>query len=118
MNLRKAEKYYLKRIGEVKTIAKKKNPWAFACASILLDCLAKVVLGKDRRGKGYISFVKRYLAQANPTYKSFQYKNGKQDLPRQMYSILRCGIVHSFSFVPDARATKNGGRLRAVVLCH
>jgi hypothetical protein len=53
-----------------------------------------------------------------PKYKSFQYLSGKADLPEQMYHVLRCGIVHSFSLVPDQGARDKGGRDRSIVLSH
>ena len=33
-----------------------------------------------------------------------------------MYIILRCGIVHSFSFVPNQQGINNNGRTRSILL--
>ena len=43
---------------------------------------------------------------------------GSKDLPCQMYVTLRCGIVHSFSLVPDATGKLNNGRPRSILLAH
>ena len=38
--------------------------------------------------------------------------------PNRLYHVLRCGIVHSFSLIPDQQAINKGGRDRSVVLSH
>ena len=43
---------------------------------------------------------------------------GSKDLPCQMYVTLRCGIVHSFSLIPDAIGKLNKGRPRSILLAH
>lgn len=35
-----------------------------------------------------------------------------------MYHVLRCGIVHNYSLVPDHQSSKNGGRKRSILLGH
>jgi hypothetical protein len=44
--------------------------------------------------------------------------SGSKDLPLQMYVTLRCGIVHSFSLIPDAIGISNNGRSRSILLAH
>jgi hypothetical protein len=98
------------------------NPWPFLCASALIDYLTKMVHGGESGAEKYKQFVSTYLARVNPLYNSFTYIYGspspKQDLPLQMYHILRCGIVHSFSFIPDNQAAAKGGRPRSVLIAH
>jgi hypothetical protein len=60
-----------------------------------------MVKGKDKRGRGYKDFVKKYMKEVRQEYVTFKYSKGVQDLPVQMYHVLRCGIVHSFSLTPD-----------------
>ena len=43
---------------------------------------------------------------------------GSKDLPLQMYVTLRCGIVHSFSLIPDETGISNNGRSRSILLAH
>jgi len=76
------------------------NPWPFLCASAFIDYLTKMVNGGAAGREKYKQFVSTYLARINPLYVSFRYHSGHQDLPTQLYQILRCGIVHSFSFSP------------------
>ena len=121
MTLDNAKTYFKNRIDELKRLSRDKsqvNPWIFVCASAFIDYLAKIVNGQDMQGSGYKGFISDYLSIINPVYKTFTYKNGKQDLPDQMYHVLRCGILHSFSFIPDSKSSKSGGRLRSIVLCH
>jgi hypothetical protein len=68
--------------------------------------------------KGYKNFVNKFLSNINRNYQTFTYGNGKQDLPDQLYHVFRCGVIHSFSLVPDQQAIQNGGRIRSIVLCH
>jgi hypothetical protein len=35
-----------------------------------------------------------------------------------MYHVLRCGVVHSFSLIPDKKVNKQPGRNHSVALCH
>jgi hypothetical protein len=44
--------------------------------------------------------------------------SGSKDLPLQMYVTLRCGIVHSFSLIPDATGKSKNGRPRSILLAH
>ena len=122
MTFEKAEPYFKTRIGELKKLSRDKNyvnPWIFVCASAFIDYLAKIAYGKDMQRRGYISFISDYLSKINPKYRTFTYKNGKRDLPAQMYHVLRCGILHSFSLIPDQKTKKdNDGRDRSIVLCH
>jgi hypothetical protein len=94
------------------------NPWPFLCASALIEYLTKMVNGGVSGAKEYKQFISTYLARVNPLYDSFAYASGDTDLPIQMYHILRCGIVHSFSFIPDSQAAAKGGRSRSVLIAH
>ena len=117
MNINEAEKYFSERTQELLNISGDGTVWVFVCASTLIEYLAKLVAGKDTRGPGYIKFIGDYMSEIRPEYASFTYQGGKKDLPAQMYHILRCGIVHSFSLIPDQKA-KNEGRKRPIVLSH
>jgi hypothetical protein len=88
------------------------------CSAAFLEYLAKLSDGADTGGPGYKNFVTTWLARVRPAYASFRYRGGQADLPDQMYHVLRCGIVHSLSAIPDARARAKGGRDRSIILCH
>ena len=94
------------------------DPWPFLCASALIEYLTKMVYGSESGAKEYKQFISVYLARTNPLYDSFTYASGDKDLPLQMYHVLRCGIVHSFSLIPDSRAAARGGRPRSVLIAH
>ena len=74
-------------------------------------------MGKSNR-ENYIKFIEEYFGEVNVLYKDFTFQNGSKDLPCQMYVTLRCGIVHSFSLVPDATSKSNKGRPRSILLAH
>ncbi len=118
MNLNEASTYFRERVNELRRACADGTPWVFLCASAFIEYLSKLVNGEDKGRDGYKKFVKDYLSQANPLYRDFVFKNGQCDLDVQMYYVLRCGIVHSFSLIPDDRARKAHGRDRSIVLCH
>lgn len=41
-----------------------------------------------------------------------------QDLDKQMYHTLRCGIVHNFSLFPDANGLRTGAQIRSIALTY
>lgn len=118
MDFKIASNYFKERIHELSRVCADGTPWVFLSASAFLEYLSKLVNGEDKKHYGYKKFVEDYLSQVRPLYKDFVYKNGAQDLSIQMYHVLRCGIVHSFSLIPDAVARRAGGRDRSIVLCH
>jgi hypothetical protein len=69
-------------------------------------------------GGNYINFVSTYFPEE---YRDFSYKDGKKDLPDQMYSLLRNGLVHNFSFLPrvppmgKAKCSNQGCKFFALV---
>ncbi|OGC35636.1 hypothetical protein A2311_03575 [candidate division WOR-1 bacterium RIFOXYB2_FULL_48_7] len=91
------------------------DPWVFLSASALIEYLAKLVVGEDNKRTGFIDFIKKWMPSG---YYNFVYKNSKRDLPEQMYYVLRCGIVHAFSLIPDDQGKSYGGRERSIVLAH
>jgi hypothetical protein len=94
------------------------SPWPFLCASAMLDYLSQMSIDRipPSGARVYIRFIEDYMPQS---YRNYQFDCGKQDLPYQMYYILRCGIVHSFSLVPDTRfSAAADGRKGSIVIAH
>lgn len=118
MHLDDASSYFLNRATELRRMCAHVDPWVFLASSAFLEYLAKLANGKDVGREGYKDFILQYLAQVRPLYRDFTDMNGLRDLPVQMYHILRCGIVHSFSLIPDKMASSAGGRERSIILCH
>lgn len=115
MTLEDAEKYFMARIAELERISGHGNPWVFLCGTALIEYLSKLAEGTNCGGGGFKRFVRTYMPAG---YKTFQYKSGIQVLPEQLYHVLRCGIVHSYSLIPDQQAKDKGGRDRSIVLDH
>ena len=97
------------------------SPWPYLCASAMLDYLARMTIDRASLATAgdaavYIRFIEDYMP---PQYKNFRFSCGKCDLPYQMYYVLRCGIVHSFSLVPDRRfRSARDGRAGSIVISH
>ncbi|HEY2362409.1 MAG TPA: hypothetical protein VGK36_14905 [Candidatus Angelobacter sp.] len=112
------ELYFNNRIQELKALADRGDPWVFLCASSFVEYLAKMHSGKATNADAYKKFLKDYFFRVCPTYAQFKYASGKTDMADQMYHVLRCGIVHSFSLLADPKAQRCGGRHRSIVLAH
>lgn len=112
------EKYMLNRVAELKSLSERGDPWFFLCASSYIEYLAKLVKGRATTASDYKTFLKDYFFEVCPSYTTFTYMSGEQDLDVQMYHVLRCGLVHSFSFIADNIAQNYGGRHRSIVLAH
>lgn len=115
--IEQAKDYFLGRCSEVISMSNAGDPWVFVCGSAMIDYLTQMTTADSGR-VAYISFVENYFKEINVRYKDFEYQGGQHDLPTQMYVILRCGIVHKFSFVPGPQEIRNGGRLRSILLAH
>jgi hypothetical protein len=119
LTLTKTETYFKNRVGELRALAQRGDPWVFLCASSFLEYLAKIELGKTTTSTDYKNFLTNYLFKVCPAYGAFRFHSGAQDLAEQMYHVLRCGVVHSFSLFADPAAkTKHGGRDRSILLAH
>jgi len=100
---------------------RQRNPIVFIAGSAFIEYLSKLFYGRGGAAE-YKKFIRLHLSKANPGYRSFVYRfpSGvrKRDLPVQMYHVLRCGIIHSYSLIPDDVALSRGGRNRSVALAH
>ena len=116
-NLPDIENYYLERTLELIEHSKQGDTWFFIGASTFINHLANLVFGNRAGRVGYVEFIKKYMP---PNYKNFTYLNGSQDLPLQMWCILRCGIIHSFSLIPYRiyEPCKSNARERSIILTH
>ncbi|HEX7287664.1 MAG TPA: hypothetical protein VF532_15860 [Candidatus Angelobacter sp.] len=112
------EQYFKNRIQELKQIATRGDPWIFLNASSFIEYLAKMRLGRTTTRRDYKDFLKQYFFQVCPRYGNFKYRSAKLDLADQMYHVLRCGVVHSFSLFADPQARVHGGQDRSIVLAH
>jgi hypothetical protein len=112
------ERYFLDRICELKTLAGRGDPWVFQCATSFIEYLAKMHLGKNTNQTTYKAFLRDIFFKACPQYAAFRYACGKADLDVQIYHVLRCGTVHSFSLIADPIAVAQDGRDRSILLAH
>jgi hypothetical protein len=115
MTLPEAKAYFEGHIAALKRMCPDGTPWVFLCCSVVIEYLSKIAAGQDNKGSGYKQFIRDYFPVA---YREFKYQSGDADLPLQMYHVLRCGIVHSFSMIPDTVGRDKGARNRSVVMSH
>lgn len=123
--LNSAKTHFLSIAHSLKRLARDKhqrNPLVFVVASVFIGYLSNLVHNKDGTAKQYQHFVVSYLSKINHRYRTFVYhfanKATTQDLPLQMYHVLRCGVAHSYSLVPNQRGVNAGGRIRSIMLAH
>ena len=117
MKINEIKNYFNDRCDEIISLSERGDPWVFLCGSAMIDYLTNMTMGKSNR-ENYIKFIEEYFGEVNVLYKDFTYQNGSKDLPLQMYVTLRCGIVHSFSLIPDDTGISNNGRPRSILLAH
>jgi hypothetical protein len=131
MNLDEARRYFMDRAVEIQAECSHRSPWVFLNAAAYIEYLARATIHplkdpsladtrKNRKPDGavYAEFVTTWLGRVRKEYASFTYKDGQQDLPEQMYRVLRCGLVHSFSLIPDEQDGRKDERSRTIVLGH
>lgn len=97
--IEQVKNYFHGWCDEIISMSNAGDSWIFVCGAVMIDYLTQMTTAQSGR-VAYINFVNNYFKEINLKYKEFQYANGRRDLPTQMYVILRCGIVHKFSFVP------------------
>lgn len=120
-----ARDYFLDRCNEL--LAVTGTPWIFAGAACLIEYMSKLVNSGRAGQQAYVQFIRDNM----PNYRDFRYLHSNpvrrrsvtrdhtnQDLPEQMYYVLRCGLLHRFSVIPDPEALSNGGRDRSIVMIH
>jgi hypothetical protein len=78
----------------------------------MLEYLAK--MGEGNGPKAYKEFIRNYL---RPAYSAFAFADGG-NLPDQIYHVLRCGLVHSFSLTPDKTGKRSGGRNESIIIAY
>jgi hypothetical protein len=118
IGIKDIHKYFKDRISEISDLAKRGDPWVFLCCSAFIDYLVRATFNKEAKSNDYKEFIIQYLSLIDVRYNDFEFKNGAKDLPDQMYHILRCGIIHSFSLIPDDTSLRKGGRKRSILLAH
>lgn len=91
--------------------AEQSDPWVFVCAASMIEYLAKMT----GHGKSYSSFISTYLANVDCRYRDFKYLDASQNLPEQMYFVLRNGLIHSFTLKPNRI---NSGKTNSILLSH
>jgi hypothetical protein len=117
-SIKSIERYFFGRLSELESLAKRGDPWVFLCASSYIEYLMKIVLGRSGDQEDYKNFLLNYFFKACSKYAAYRFSFGTNDLHVQMYHVLRCGIVHSFSLIPDPKARRKGGRYRSILLAH
>jgi hypothetical protein len=122
MTLDEAQEHFSDMLDKLADM--KASPWPYLCAAAMLEYLAKMSIDRTpptskqplRDAPVYIKFIKDYMP---PPYRDYRFGCGKRDLPYQMYHVLRCGIIHSFSLVPDRRYhSAADGRKGSIVISH
>ncbi|MCC6412924.1 MAG: hypothetical protein IT270_14765 [Saprospiraceae bacterium] len=119
IELEDIHRYYKDRLDELTKYASEGDPWVFILLAAFIEYMVKITSNKDETNSNdYKDFIKHYLSLVNVQYRDFTFNQGTQDLPAQMYHTLRCGVIHSFSMIPDKISTKYGGRPRSILLAH
>jgi hypothetical protein len=120
MTLNEYKAYLLREIAAVRQ--RDPSPDAFIAGAAVLDTMAQAAISRRRSGGAikpdgvrFAEFVRKFM---RPEYASFRYAGGQQDLPEQMYAILRSGLIHGRSLAPNppANGKRPIGRVDSIIL--
>lgn len=116
MNHTQIKQYCANRLIEIRAQVTNGTNTAFdfVILSAYIDFLSKLAAGRDNLGAGYKKFIKKYFP---PKYNNFIFVSNHQDLPEQLYHVLRCGIIHCFSMYPKYE-NRGKKKERTIVISH
>lgn len=106
------KRYFKTQFDQLEHICQSPSPWIFICLSVFIDFLSKL---SELSGNDKDKYINLIATRYPPKYRNFKYFIGSQDLPQQIYIILRSGLVHAFSLTPNRVGV---GRQRSVRLFH
>jgi hypothetical protein len=118
MDIQKSRDCFKQLLIAVKNYCQDGSPLPFVLGAAFIDYYSKMVKGCDEKGPGYKEFIVNYMQKVRKEYQTFTYLNTKDNLPEQMWHVMRCGLVHTFSLFPDKSIKRQPGRDRSIVLCH
>lgn len=118
MDIQKSRDYFKQLLIAVENYCQDTTPLPFVLGAAFIDYYSKMVKGHDEEGRGYKEFIVNYMQKVRKEYQTFTYLNTKDNLPEQMWHVMRCGLIHTFSLFPDKRIRNQPGRVRSIVLCH
>lgn len=120
-DLEAIDRYLKARLEELDTLAQRGDPWVFGACCTFIEMLAKREKecnndlndnARNKDGSRFKNFVKIYLMPSNPFYQDAekelkneatkqsgkeQAKEDDPEIAQNLWHILRCGVVHSFS---------------------
>jgi hypothetical protein len=117
-SLKKIEACWAGRLAELQRLATLGDPWVFVAAASAIEYLAQWAMNKETTQDDYKQFLRDRFFTVCPSYATFTYDSGKQDIDVQMDHVLRCGAIHSFSLIAGTKAKTKGGRDRSIILTH
>lgn len=115
------DRYLKARLDELDSLAQRGDPWVFGACCTFIEMLAKrekECNNNSMDGPRFKNFVKIYLMPSNPLYQDAekelkteatknqnatkqsgkeQAKRDDPEIAKNLWHILRCGVVHSFS---------------------
>jgi hypothetical protein len=104
-DLNAIDRYLKDRLDELDSLAQRGDPWVFGACCTFIEMLAeRENPQKTKSGNRFKKFVQMYLMPSNSLYQDaenkLKEKTTKQEFPeisKNLWNVLRCGVVHSFS---------------------
>ena len=111
-DLNAIDQYLKDRLDELDSLARRGDPWIFEACCTFIEMLAERAnteknTNTEKKGNRFRNFVQNYLMPSNPLYEAAenQYPKNKQKkshkISNNLWTVLRCGVVHSFSMKAD-----------------
>lgn len=130
MNISDYQLWINARIEELKTAQRNKNDidrlngsiWDFVLMGCLVDVISRINYNNI---KSSIKRTSKLFDDRLPKYREVYYNKPKiiNDVPEQIYMVMRCGLVHSLSLVPNkdymtSKSYENHWRKGSLLLTH
>lgn len=114
MNKDRLYSYITDRVEELDRYSKDGSAFFFLMASSFIDFLSCAVRNSTSTGASYREFIVGRFGSINLMYQN-------DDVALAMYCIMRNGLLHNFSFVPDHRGDcrgVEGSTIRSITVFH
>ena len=119
MDIRRSKDYLKQLLSMIRNYCQDNTPLPFLMGAALVYYYSKMVKGYDDGGTGYKEFIINYMQKVRKRISNIYIPKSLADkLPDQMWHVMRCGLIHTFSLFPDKTIRNQLGRDRSIVLCH
>ncbi len=125
-DLNAIDRYLKDRLDELDSLAQRGDPWVFGACCTFIEMLATRENPQEKMlGNRFKTFVQNYLMPSNSLYQDAENKlkektTGQKscEISKNLWKVLRCGVVHSFSMKGKKDKKDKKGEEYKILLGH